>query len=533
MLEVPAQPTPAPREAEAAALLAATVADPWGLVAPSVYDTARLVSLAPWLDGHRERLGYLVKEQNQDGSWGAPDGYGLVPTLSAVEALLTELARTDSGAPHPPHDDLAAACAGGLGALQDGLLAGPVPDTIGVEFVAPSLLADINTRLAALTEQAPGKLGAWSGTTLTSPAPDLDGALLAGVREMTEQAPLPEKLWHTLEAITRDGTRGARPHEGAPPHNGSVGCSPAATAAWLGASPDPAAPGVAYLRDVQARFGGPVPSITPIVYFEQAWVLNSLAASGLRYEAPAALLDSLEAGLTDEGIAAAPGLPSDSDDTAAVLFALAQHGRTHRPDSLMHFRRDGYFSCFGVERTPSTSTNAHILEALGHHVTVRPDDAGRYGAEIRMISDWLLDNQLPDGSWMDKWHASPYYATACCALALAEFGGPSARAAVDRAAAWALETQRADGSWGRWQGTTEETAYMVQLLMRTRTPGSPGTVARSAARGCDALLAHDDPASYPGLWHDKDIYAPVTVIRAARLAALALGGAESAASGGA
>ncbi len=47
------------------------------------------------------------------------------------------------------------------------------------------------------------------------------------------------------------------------------------------------------------------------------------------------------------------------------------------------------------------------------------------------------------------------------------------------------------------------------------------------------LLAHDDPASYPGLWHDKDIYAPVTVIRAARLAALALGGAGSAASGGA
>ncbi|MEU7550889.1 prenyltransferase/squalene oxidase repeat-containing protein [Streptomyces sp. NPDC044571] len=522
MPEAPTQPMSAAHDTDAAALLAATAGDPWGLVAPSVYDTARLVSLAPRLGGHEQRVAYLLNEQNEDGSWGAPDGYGLVPTLSAVEALLRELARTGAASAPKRREETAAACAAGLDALQGSLLDGEVPDTIGVEFVGPALLADINAHLAALPPGATDKLGPWSGAALSSAAPDLDGALLAHVRTLAGQDALPEKLWHSLEAFTRDGACGARPHAG------SVGCSPAATAAWLGGAPERDTEAAAYLDAVQARFGGPVPSITPIVYFERAWVLNSLAASGLDYQVPAELRDSLEAGLTETGVPAAPGLPTDSDDTAAVLFALAQHGRPHRPDSLVHFRRDGYFSCFGVERTPSTSTNAHILEALGHYAAIRPQEADDYAADIAMITTWLLANQLADGSWTDKWHASAYYATACCALALAEYGtGPAAREAAARAVRWALETQRPDGSWGRWQGTTEETSYMVQLVLRAAAPQDRTTAVAAAERGCAWLTEYDDPAGYPGLWHDKDIYAPVTVIRAARLAALALGRAAS------
>jgi hypothetical protein len=48
-------------------------------------------------------------------------------------------------------------------------------------------------------------------------------------------------------------------------------------------------------------------------------------------------------------------------------------------------------------------------------------------------------------------------------------------------------------------------------------------VARAATDGCAFLSTEDDQDSYPGLWHAKDLYAPIRVIRAARLAALALG----------
>lgn len=65
---------------------------PWGSSSPSVYETGRLVSLAPWLTGHGERLRFLLAEQRPDGGWGLPDdGYALVPTLSATEALLSAL----------------------------------------------------------------------------------------------------------------------------------------------------------------------------------------------------------------------------------------------------------------------------------------------------------------------------------------------------------------------------------------------------------------------------------------------------------
>src|SRR5437870_5537559 len=69
-------------------LLAEIWADPYGLTSPSVYETARVVSLAPWLTGHAQRVRFLLRSQHLGGSWGAADGYGLVPTLSATEALL-------------------------------------------------------------------------------------------------------------------------------------------------------------------------------------------------------------------------------------------------------------------------------------------------------------------------------------------------------------------------------------------------------------------------------------------------------------
>jgi squalene cyclase len=61
-----------------------------------------------------------------------------------------------------------------------------------------------------------------------------------------------------------------------------------------------------------------------------------------------------------------------------------------------------------------------------------------------------------------------YYATACCAAALGSYGGVTAQPTLRKAVEWVLDTQRADGSWGRWTGTYEETAYAVHILLQTR-----------------------------------------------------------------
>ncbi|MFD0538187.1 hypothetical protein ACFQY7_35090 [Actinomadura luteofluorescens] len=88
-----ADPDPDDLYAAAGALVADLVHHPWGRSSPSVYETGRLVSLAPWLTGHSGRIRFLLDTQRPDGGWGAPDpGYALVPTLSATEALLSALA---------------------------------------------------------------------------------------------------------------------------------------------------------------------------------------------------------------------------------------------------------------------------------------------------------------------------------------------------------------------------------------------------------------------------------------------------------
>lgn len=496
----------------AAGLIAEMRANPWGTMSPSVYETARLVGSAPWLDGHGARRDFLLRTQHPDGWWGHPDGYDLVPTLSATQALLHEPDRPGTDSSRPSAALLARAAFKGLWALADRLDAGhrdTVPDTIAAELIIPWLVDELNNRLSS----SGGRLGA---TVLELPH-GVERQPLARLRAAVAAGrPLPEKLWHTLEALGNQ----AADAPGVRLAGSAVGSSPAATVAWLADRNRQEAP-TALLERAQARWGGPVPGVISIAVFERAWVLGWLLDAGVPVTIPPELPRCLENSLGLSGAPAGPGLPADSDDTAAVLHTLALAGRPAPVHSLWAYEADSCFLCFPGERTPSTSTNAHILEAL--LATATPGEpAGeraRRRTATRKIENWLLSLQHQDGSWDDKWHASPYYATMCCAVALARGDHPGTAGSLARAGQWTLDTQRSDGSWGRWQGTAEETSYAIQALLRAHLGELPPRAAHAVADGCTFLLTcrEDD---FPPLWHDKDLYTPVTVVKAARAAAL-------------
>ncbi|RQX42612.1 prenyltransferase, partial [Micromonospora chalcea] len=94
----------------------------------------------------------------------------------------------------------------------------------------------------------------------------------------------------------------------------------------------------------------------------------------------------------------------------------------------------------------------------------------------------------------------------------------TARAAVERGVAWLLDTQRPDGSWGLWHGTAEETAYAVLALAGAGRSGD-ARIAAALARGRRRLSELDGCDDEPALWHDKDLYRPTQIVRAAVLAA--------------
>ncbi|WP_254715632.1 prenyltransferase/squalene oxidase repeat-containing protein [Actinomadura sp. NAK00032] len=517
-------------------LIASLVARPWGRVSPSVYETGRLVSLSPWLTGHRRRVAFLVDTQRPDGGWGAPDdGYALVPTLSATEALLSVLVRTppESGTPEPAVCAAAVRGLRRLGTMLPGRPGAPLPDMPAIELIVPSLAGLIDRRVADLAARPAPPPGLPDGP-LPLPLPrGMDGRKLTLVRDLLASgAQPPQKLMHALE-IAGPAARGLA--QARPEATGTIGASPAATAAWLGDRPpaEPSSPARWYLETVTAMHDGAVPVAYPLTVFERGWVLSWLIRAGVPVTVPPEMVLSLTAPIRADGTPAADGLPPDADTTAAALHALALLGVPHKPDSLWNFETPTHFCTWQGEDGFSVTTNAHVLEAFGEFTASRSAGSadigdGRHEAAAGKVADWLLGRQRDDGAWTDRWHASPYYATACCALALDRYGGrPRSADAVDRAVKWVLESQRPDGSWGRWEGTAEETAYAVQtLLLPAVTAGrEPGRdLVRAAARGRGVLLrglALPDRA-HPPMWHDKDLYHPGAIVRAAVLAALHL-----------
>ncbi|WP_330177313.1 prenyltransferase [Streptomyces sp. NBC_01498] len=501
---------------QAAQLLARIDQDPWGSVRPSLYETARVISAAPWLPGEPQRIAYLLNEQAPDGSWGeGPERYRLLPTLSAVEAALAVLRRGNTSAGTTRR--LTASVDRGLAALRALPPAGPWPDTAAAEILVPSLVARIHEQIALLADDRTDHGTAATGGWLPGPGPALprgydQGAPAYVAKRYAAAGGLPVKLHHTFEGIAR-----YIPEALVPDGPDLLGSSPAATAARAAAlSREPAPETVTALAAVSRRYAGSFPEAAPIVVFERLWVAAALAGAQL----PAAGLPTVRQWATDlydpRGVRGAPGLMTDADDTAMAVLVSSLVGLEHSPDPLDLFHNGTHYDCYVGEDTGSVTANAHALQALGGYQRRHPGTRHLHGPRTAGVRDWLVGRQLPEGPWPDKWHASPYYATTRCVSALTRYGADHASGAVEAAVAWTVDTQRDDGSWGVWGGTAEETAYAAQILLAA---AGPRPERERALRRAETYL--NDGAGdghHPALWHDKTLYAPGAMIEAEILA---------------
>ncbi|MET8467120.1 prenyltransferase, partial [Micromonospora zamorensis] len=180
-------------------LIAELSRHPSGRTSASPYETARLVSLAPWLPRHADRIQYLLAGQRPDGGWGGPEGYALVPTLSAVEGLLAASLNDEpvGWSPAAVHDAIDRA----LRLLFD-RLAGPstcpVPDLPAADLIVPAMVDRIADHLA----DPPTWLAHWRGVGPPPMPAGMDRQRLDRVRLLVGSGrPIPPKLLHALEIL--------------------------------------------------------------------------------------------------------------------------------------------------------------------------------------------------------------------------------------------------------------------------------------------------------------------------------------------
>lgn len=465
---------------------------------------------------------WLLRHQSADGSWGDKFPYTLVPTMAGLLALLKSPYQTET---------VRSGINRAKTYLHTNLPNWSVEnyESIGFEIVVPGMLQQLERQGIIFNFPAKQQLIKLYNEKLLIAGPEL---LYSG------QSNLIFSLEGFGASLDYQRLRGQQ----AP--TGGYGASPSATAATLIYNPQWDAKAAHWLHCLSehafAGEHGAMPNAV-IDMFEPAWVLYNLAWGGvdLQNDLPSNLLNGLvawlKAGLDNEKGASYSrfsATPNDSDDTGMVLAALRMAGQEAPIDSLLQFERDNYFACFERERGASITANTHSLAAL---LSGSPEEMTKLASSISKIETYLYNKRQPDGYWTDKWHSSPYYATACAVLALAGHVKLASFNQLDITLDWVLNTQSENGGWG-WHGETtlEETAYALQILQTLE----PLILACGDIRKREKYyLAIEQGIAYlweqldnyypahsesllPKLWLGKVLYNPSRVVLSAILAVL-------------
>ncbi|WP_316397032.1 hypothetical protein [Bradyrhizobium sp. 33ap4] len=477
-----------------------------GSVGPSVYDTARTQQFHGNVAHHQHAYAWLIAQQQGDGGWGSVDFplFRHAPTWAALLAL--------QRADHLPGAADAVKAATRFLQRQPDPYAHAVPEDapIGAELILPQLCNEASF---------------WPGGVAFPRHPALLPLRQARLDKLGAMAKLPSghPLLHSWEAW------GTSPISACPDVDGSIGISPAATAAWRayavkqGSTPQ-LGRADAYLqaasRATRSGIEGVVPNVWPINVFEPCWSLYTLHLAGLfahpaLAEAVRVIVAQLDARLGARGLGPALHFAADADDTAIALCVLRLAGRDPAVDPLRHFETGELFVTFPGERNASVSTNIHALHAL--RLSGKPAVGTSAYVEANRNRHGLWDNE--------KWHVSWLYPTAHAVAALAQ--GKS-RWRDERALTALLQAQSNDGGWGAGRASTfEETAYALfalSVIDGSEEPTGRRRIAQAVAGALEWMLARYAAHALPQtpLWIGKELYCPTRVVRVAELAGLLL-----------
>jgi halimadienyl-diphosphate synthase len=473
-----------------------------GHMASTAYDTAwvaRLGELDWFLSSHA--LAWLAENQLPDGSWGAPAPmYYHDRVLCTLAAMIALSYRGRRGHDKIQIENGRLALERIVSGATQGLQADPNGATVGFEMIAPTLAAEAeklgiiknqgNRILGRLSKQRAKKLDYLKGNMISRRVTMAFSSEMAGIDGQ-----------HMLDV------------ENLQEANGSVGLSPSATAYFATSVKKNDEASLNYLRQTAKPDGGQ-PNVSPFDIFEVAWSLWNLSLvpgmkTLLKLKPHIQFLSN--AWEPTRGVAFSTAYSvKDSDDSVVTYNALLRFGIEKDLASILAYEEKDHFRCFNLEVNPSISANIHILDAL-----LQSGLTDRNSSVIKILQ-FLQKARAERPFWVDKWHASAYYPTAHAVIACAG----SVNNFVEESVQWILRSQNANGSWGTYISTVEETAYAIQALWawNEKVARIPKGVLTNGAR----WLKENMDKPYPPLWIGKCLYSPQLVVRSAAISALAL-----------
>ncbi len=459
------------------------------------YDTSWIARLSPLYPGQGfdEALPWLRERQHGDGSWGGEILHyhdRVISTLAAMIALHTagqgegDARRVRQGAAFLWR--------------ENGRLHHDANDTIGFPILAFSLVSE------AL------ELG------LDVPR-DLYQDVVKIEKKLNMLGHNPQSWRYTTLVVSLEALRSYIPDDADfIEANGSVGTSPAATAAALLKRSDVRS--VRYLQQVVAeQADGGAPFVKPFDIFESLWTLNHLRlAEAITPNDPDVrrVLDFVWSMWSPEnGLSYSPYFPvTDLDDTAVAFGLLRWGGYAVNADVFKPYEHDQHFCCYPGELDQSLSVNIRLLAALQ-----MDRDYHQFDAWTQKISAMLRRSDLTGYFWFDKWHISPYYLTSTAIWSLYGVVDDLLPSRIK----WILQTQRDDGGWGYYhRSTIEETAYCLHALLFWDQHASERIDPACLHTAAQYMMKHYHDAHYPSLWIGKSLYTPRNVVQSAVLSAL-------------
>lgn len=296
---------------------------------------------------------------------------------------------------------------------------------------------------------------------------------------------------HSLEAF---GSSEINYHDVMPFPNGAMGNSPAATAAYISKVDFSVEKSMEYLFSFKKN-NWDIPSIYPFEIFDYAWIIfthqHYFSSTKVSSSVKEYLLKHLK---KFYGASISNTFPLiDSDDTAVLFVVLSGLGEELDFSIFEQFEEQNHFRCFEFERNPSLSANIHVLHALQY--------AKLYNGYERVkekLIEFLSNAQKPDGSFLDKWHVSPYYCTSHAIIAIEETNSIVRKKAIDF-----LLRKQEEIIENNLNLPAEELSYIVLGLSQDNLISDEFS---------SLFLKTEN--NYDELWVDKGLYCPLNVVAA-------------------